>query len=511
MNECYRRIRYLMGSFFEVTAYGEKESCAKGVIAAFTEIARVERLLSVYRPQSDLARLNAYRKGGTLSVDPELFEVLAQSILYSEKSGWAFDPTAAPLIRLWGFGPGGERSIPPEKEEIAALLDRIGFQHVRLASGQIELLKEGMEINLGGIGKGYAIDRAVEKLREQGITQAMISCGSTIYALGAPPDQKGWRIDLQHPRREEGRIGTVYLCNQALSTSGDYEKYFIFEGRRFSHLIDPRTGCPAEGIAGVSVIASTAMEADALSTAVFVLGKPAGQVFLKRFPGAEGLIVEEERDKELSFHRTEGWERSPAGPSFSRRRFLALASMAMIALFLPIQAEAAVVYLTEEEALRKMMPEADRFDPHPVDLSADQLAEAQKLAGRAFREDDYRFWVGRKGEEAVGYAALLEVVGKERPITFLIGIRPDGEIRGVEVLVYRESRGSEIRNPRFMAQFVKKKIDNPLRLGDDVESISGATLSSRAATYAVRKALAIFEVVFKKRADRHEAVGSPFH
>jgi len=487
-----------MGSFFEITAYGDQAACSKGVIAAFTEIARVERLLSIYRPQSDLSRVNAFGRKGTLSIDPELFDVLSQAMTYAEKSGGAFDPTASPLIRLWGFGPGEGRSIPPRDEEIGPLLDRIGFRHVQLRSGRIELLKEGIEINLGGIGKGYAVDRAIGKLRECGITRAMISCGSTMYALGAPPGERGWKIALQHPRQEEGQVDTVLLCNQALSTSGDYEKFFISDGKRFSHLIDPRTGYPRGGVASASVIGPTAMEADALSTAAFILGGDPGRTFLERFPDVAGLIIEE-RGEELSFHPTQGWERFSAGRSFSRRRFLALASIAMIALFLPAKGEATVVYLTEEEGLRKMMPEADRFDPEHIDLTPEQLSEAQHLAGRAFREDDYRFWVGRKGQEMIGYATLLEVVGKERPITFLIGIQPNGEIKGVEVLIYRESRGSEIRNPRFMSQFIKKKVNNPLRLGDDVESISGATLSSRAAAYAVKKALAIFEVAYKKQ------------
>lgn len=499
MNECYRRIRYLMGSFFEITAYGEKEACSEGIIAAFNEIARVERLLSVYRPQSNLSQVNRHRRKGTLSIDPELFDVLTQSMKYAEKSGGAFDPTASPLIRLWGFGPGGERSAPPGKEEIAALLDRIGFRNIRLTAGQIELLNEDIEMNLGAIGKGYAIDRAVEKLRVHGISQALISCGSTMYALGAPPGERGWRVNIQHPRQEEERIGTVYLCDQALSTSGDYEKYFIFEGRRYSHLIDPRTGYPTEGLASVSVIAPNAMEADVLSTATFILGAPEGTMFLGGFPGVEGLVVEEE-DEALSFDRTEGWDRVSADFSLNRRHFLALASLFLIGLFLPTRGEAATVYLTEEEGLRKIMPEADRFEDDRVDLTVDQLAQVQKLAGRAFREDDYLFRIGKKGDEAVGYATVLEVIGKERPITFLIGIHPDGEIKGVEVLVYRESRGSEVRNPRFMAQFLRKKVDNPLRLGNDIESISGATLSARAAAYAVKKALAIFEVIYKRSA-----------
>lgn len=499
MSRCYRRVRYLMGSFFEITAYGEKEVCEKGMTTAFMEIARVERLLSIYRPQSDLARLNAFRKRGTFSTDPELFEVLSQSLQYAEKSGGAFDPTSAPLIRRWGFGPGEGRSTPPGREEIASLLGRVGFRQVRLNAGKIELLKEDIEINLGGIGKGYAIDRGIEKLRLHGISSALVGCGSTVYALGTPPGEAGWRIDIQDPRREEGRIASVLLRNQALSTSGDYEKYFIFEGRRFSHLIDPRTGCPTEGIASVSVIAPSAMEADALSTAAFILGEPDGRTFLEGFSHVEGLVVEEGGGETLLFHRTAGWERLCADFSLSRRRFLALASILLAGLLLPMRGEAAIVYLTEEEGLRKMFPKADRYHADSAHLSADQLAQAQQLAGRVFRENDYRFWIGRKGEEVVGYATILEVIGKERPITFLIGIQPNGEVKGVEVLVYRESRGAEVRSARFMAQFVRKKIENPLRLGDDIESISGATLSSRAAAYAVKKALAIFEVVYKEK------------
>ncbi len=491
-----------MGSFFKITVCGEKALCAEAMTDAFEEIARIERLLSIFRPESDLARVNDFQKKGTLSIDREFVEVLTQSIEYAKKSGGAFDPTAAPLIQLWGFGPGGERSTPPKKEEIASVLHRIGFWNIRLTAGRIELLKEGVEINLGGIGKGYAIDRAIEKLCEHRITRAMISCGSTIYALGAPPGEPGWRVDIQHPRREEGRIDTVYLRDQALSTSGDYEKYFIFKGRRFSHLIDPRTGYPSEGVAGVTVLAPTAMEADALSTAAFILGFGAGKRLLADLPGVEGAIFPEEAGGVLSTHATDGWDRFSSGRFIDRRRFLAMASLALIALLVPTPGEATVVYLTEEEALRKMMPEADRFNATAIHLSGEELDQAQELAGRSFRGEEYRFWIGQKGNETVGYATLLDVVGKEQPITFLVGITPFGEIKGVEVLVYRESRGSEIRHPRFMRQFLKKKLDHPLRFGNDIESISGATLSSRAAAYAVKKALAIFEVAYiKKRAE----------
>lgn len=494
----YRRIKYLMGSPVEVTAYGEKEICSEGMEAAFGEVARIERLLSIYRPESALSRINRFSKKGFIPVDAEVLDLLIQVIDYAAKSGGAFDPTAGALIRLWGFGPGAEKRAPPKGTEIQSLRRCVGYQNLKVhpGSGELELLREGIEINPGGIGKGYAIDRAIQKLKEAGIRRGMVSCGSTAYALGSPPGQAAWQFEIQHPRVKENRIGAVSLCDQAISTSGDYERFFVFEGRRFSHLIDPRSGYPAEGTASVSAVASTAMEADFLSTAAFILGEAAEKLF-GGFRGSSGLMVREDTEGALSFHPTSEWK-GPFSRSFSRRRFLASAAAVLIGLLLPLRAEAVVVYATEEEALRRMMPEADRFDPEPVQLSEAQLTKAQQLTGTAIRDKAYHFRIGRKGEEVVGYAIKLDVIGKERPITFLIGIEPSAEIKGMEVLVYRESEGSEVRHPRFMRQFSKKKKEDPLRLGRDIQPISGATLSSRAAAYAARKALAIFEVVYKK-------------
>lgn len=499
MTSLYRRARYLMGALVEIAAYGDASCCSEGMEAAFSEMARVERLLSVYRPQSGLARLNAGSGDAPRAVDPELFEILSKAWIYAERSGGAFDPTAAPLIRLWGFGPDGERDAPPRHDEVAFLLQRVGFRLLRIdpASRRIHLLKEGVELNLGGVGKGYAIDRAVEKLKRAGVMRGMVNCGSTLYAW-APAGGPGWPVRIRHPRREGEVLETVSLCNRALSTSGDYEKFYMYGGRRFSHLIDPRTGYPKVGVASVSVTASTAMEADALSTAAFILGKEESASLFKGFPEAEGLLIEEGTDGALSRHPTPRWEKSPAF-SLTRRRFLAGASLLLVSLFLPLgRAEAAVVYLTQEEGLRKIMPEAERFDVEEVALSAEQADRAQQLAGKGFREHHFQLWVGKKNNRPVGYALLLEVIGKERFITFLVGIDPEGAVKGVEVLTYRESRGSEVRFPRFTSQFAKKKIEDPLRLGVDIAPISGATLSSRAMAYAVRKALSIFEVIYKK-------------
>lgn len=491
-----------MGSLFEVTAYGEKERCSKGIDAALSEVARIERLLSIYRPESSVAGVNRFSKKGRVPLPPEVLQLLSRALHYAERSGGAFDPTAGPLISLWGFGPGKERERPPGKEEVLFLLQRVGYKNVQIDFHEegILLSRPGIELNLGGIGKGYAVDRAILKLKESGIAVGMVNCGSTMYGLGIPPGQPGWRVAIQHPRLQRGRTGPVTLCDEALSTSGDYERFFTFQGGRFSHLIDPRSGYPVEGMAGVSVTASSAMEADALSTAAFVLGDKDGKKLLEGFPGVEGMLIREERNTRLSSSSTPGWRAVPAPRPIGRRQFLAIASLALVSLLLPFPA-LAVVYSTEGEALKKMMPEADRFDVEEIHLSPDQVSKAQELAGKVFRESDYRFTVGRKGSEPVAYALKLEVIGKERPITFLIGIEPQGEVKGIEVLIYRESEGADIRHPRFMKQFFKKKNEDPLRLGQDIQPISGATLSSRAAAYAVRKALSIFEVVYKKKAE----------
>ena len=146
-----------------------------------------------------------------------------------------------------------------------------------------------------------------------------------------------------------------------------------------------------------------------------------------------------------------------------------------------------------------MIPAADRFERDPVTLSKVQLRAAQAIAKKGFRKKKYTFWIGKKGDAAVGYALKLNVIGKKRPITFLVAVDPEGKVLGVEVLIYRESRGSEVRFPRFMRQFRRKTTADPLRLGRDIRPVGGATLSSRSTAYAVRKTLAIFEAVYKRK------------
>ncbi len=506
MPSIYKRTRILMGAPFEIMVEGQERAASEAIEAAFEEAARIEGLFTIYRPKSPLAQFNRASENGVMFFNREISALLSEALAYAKNSGGAFDPSAGPLIDLWGFGPGGTRKSPPTKKEIDRVFQGVGFESLSLnpETGELKSLKPGLRLNLGGIAKGYAIDRAVQVLKDHQINRGLVNCGSTLYGFGDP----GWQVTIQHPRSKAGQIAVVMLCNQALGTSGDYERCFLHEGVRYSHLIDPRTGTPVLGMASVSVMASTAMAADALSTAAFVLGAKKGVSFLEKQDGAEGLLVSESPEGVLGFYRTAGWPSLCSKSVLSRRRFLKAASIAGLGLMMPgsltwpFKSEASSIrFATQEEALKRMMPDAERFDTESVKLSDDQLSAAQTLAGKGFQKKTYDFLIGRKGELVVAYALKLNVIGKKRPITFLIALTPGGEVKGVEVLIYRESKGSEVRYGQFMQQFHQKTTEDPLRLGRDIRPISGATLSSRAAAYAVRKTLAIFEVVYKRKVE----------
>jgi len=258
-------------------------------------------------------------------------------------------------------------------------------------------------------------------LKNHGIKRALVSCGSTLFAYGRPH----WPIGIQHPRKPNDEMARLDLSEYALATSGDYERCYVCEGQRYSHLIDPRTGFPVSGMASVSVIAKTALEADALSTAAFVLGVDAGRDLLEMESDVAGYLVSEGQKGALSFHATKGWTDFLGARVFPRRRFLKLASIVAMGVILPggwmrprPSQAAAIRFATEKEALARMMPEAENFSQDAIHLNDKQLEKAQQLTGKGFRKKTYDFWVGHKGDQAIAYALKLNVVGKKRPITF---------------------------------------------------------------------------------------------
>lgn len=260
--------------------------------AAFEEMARVEALLSRTVDDSDVERVNRRAGSGPVTVSPETVTVLRAALEYAQLSGGAFDPTVAPLLDLWGF-PGGDKRVP-EPAEIETLLPLVDFNLVELdeQSGTVFLPAAGISIDLGAIAKGYNVDRGLAVLSAAGVKHAFLNAGGDIGLLGTRPDGSPWRIGIGHPREPGQVIGVLPLSGDiAVVTSGDYERFFEEGGRSYHHILDPSTGYPSRLLAGVTIVAPTAMEADALSTAVFVLGPARGMELVEDLPGVEAVLI----------------------------------------------------------------------------------------------------------------------------------------------------------------------------------------------------------------------------
>ena len=264
-----------MGTTFSIVAYDESRSRLQGAVdSAFEEVRRIDAVLSNYREDSEWSRINREAAKRPVPVSGEVFRLLEACRRYSEASGGAFDITVGPLLKLWGFYKGSGRV--PHRAEIRAVLARIGYEKVILDPGArtVRFATPGVELDPGGIGKGYAVDRMVEILESAGIRSALVSGGgSSIYALGAPPGEEGWRVEIRHPKSPRRTVETVVLFNESLSTSGSYEKFFYAGGKLYSHIFDPRTGSPvANGVLSVSVVAPRTIDSEAWTKPFFVRG-----------------------------------------------------------------------------------------------------------------------------------------------------------------------------------------------------------------------------------------------
>jgi FAD:protein FMN transferase len=244
----------------------------EAVSAAFDEIRQVDAMMSIHRSDSELSRLNARAAIEPVQVSPELFHVIASAQEISQQTAGGFDVTIRPLADLWGFVWKKDYRFPTQAE-LDSVLQRVNFKFIELNPAQrtIRFQRENVSIDLGGIAKGYAVDRAIERLRTRGITSAMVKAGGDLRVIGAPPGAQAWIVQLEDPHKRRARL-EVPLQDAALSTSGDYENYFEHAGRRYSHILSPRTGMPVQGIAACTVIASTCMESDAWATACMIVG-----------------------------------------------------------------------------------------------------------------------------------------------------------------------------------------------------------------------------------------------
>ena len=262
--------------------------------AALDEVERLERRLSVFMEDSDLCRVNREAAESEVTADDEVYRILRLSAGISAATGGAFDAAGGALVRAWGFLDGPKRV--PSEAELSAALAVSGSGRVRFndAARTVRFACSGVEFNLGGIGKGFAIDRALGLLRARfHIRCALMQGGrSSIRGVGVPPGEaRGWKVDLGHPLQAGRHLARVFLRNRALGTTTAENRFFVCGGRRYGHVLDPRSGRPAEGLLSASAVAPTAAEADALSTAFFVMDVGQTRRFCREHPGVGALLV----------------------------------------------------------------------------------------------------------------------------------------------------------------------------------------------------------------------------
>jgi thiamine biosynthesis lipoprotein len=286
--------RRAMATTFEVILPYGTPFAIEAAEAALDEIDRLEAQLTVYRDTSEVSALNRHAATSAVPVEPRLFELLTLAARLSAETDGAFDISVGALIKAWGFY--RRRGRVPSAEERAEVRGHIGMRHVRLDPERrtVHFDMPGLEINLGSIGKGYALDRAAGLLRRRWSVRSGLLHGghSSILALGSEPGRSdGWAVGVKHPWAQERRLGTVRVRDRALATSAATFQHLEYNGRKLGHILDPRSGWPAEGLASATVLAPTAAEADALATAFFILGADAARAYCERRPDVGAVLL----------------------------------------------------------------------------------------------------------------------------------------------------------------------------------------------------------------------------
>jgi thiamine biosynthesis lipoprotein len=293
-----KQTEMIMGTLVEITVIPANE---KAIREAFEALKKVDALMSTYKEDSEISILN---REGKAQVSEETLEVIEDAIKFSNLTDGAFDITCRPLINLWKKAKKEEKV--PTEEEIEEAISLVGYQRIILEGNQIRLEKKGMQIDLGGIAKGYAVDKAIEALKKNNIKRALVNAGGDLYALGTDRQGEKWQIGVQDPREEDKIIDIIKVKDRAVATSGDYRRYFTLEGKRFSHIVNPKTGLTVQDVPmSVTIVGPGATTTDALSTGVFVLGPEEGMKLIESLPEVEGMIISEGMKKLTS----QGWEK----------------------------------------------------------------------------------------------------------------------------------------------------------------------------------------------------------
>jgi len=284
-----------MGSRFDITVVAQNEPEGNQYIdLAVNEISRIEKLISSWDSLSETSEIVKYAGIKPVKVDEELFDLIARSIKISELTNGAFDISYASMDKIWKFD--GSMKKLPTNEEISNSVAKVGYKNIILDREKhtVFLKKPGMRIGFGAIGKGYAADKAKQLLISMGVQAGIMNASGDLTTWGKQPDGKSWMVGITNPLNENKVFSWFPLDESAVVTSGNYEKFVVFNGVKYTHIIDPRTGWPASGLTSVSIFAPKAELADALATSVFVMGTDAGIDFVNQLPGIECIIVDDQ-------------------------------------------------------------------------------------------------------------------------------------------------------------------------------------------------------------------------
>ncbi|WP_286174617.1 FAD:protein FMN transferase [Cytophaga sp. FL35] len=307
----YQRTLKLMGSRFDITVVAnDSVQGAKYIDFAIAEIERIETLISSWDSQSQTSLINKNAGKRAVSVHPELWQLIKRSLDISQVTDGAFDITYASMDRIWDFN--NPDPALPSAEDIRASVSKVGFKKVKLDKEKhtVFLKENGMKIGFGAIGKGYAADMAKKLLMKQGVSGGIINASGDMNTWGQQANGKPWKIALTNPLNKNQVFVSFNLKEEAVVTSGNYEKFKMLDGKRYSHIIDPRSGWPASGLASVTIFAPQAELADALATAVFVMGKETGLNLIQQIPKVKAIIIDDQgsifTSKNIEIDRT--WE-----------------------------------------------------------------------------------------------------------------------------------------------------------------------------------------------------------
>jgi FAD:protein FMN transferase len=287
-----RRTQLIMGTLVEITvSHSDPDIIQTATTQAFDEMKRIEQLMSTYLPDSEISRINRAAGKNAIPVSPEVEEVIREGIYWSEQSGGTFDITVQPLVQLWDFN--GEKEIIPSENTIRKTASLVNYRNIEIKGHTVRLKRRGMAINVGGLAKGYAVDRAISILRGR-VPNGIVNAGGDLFAFGQKNKDTPWNIGLQHPRKPQELLASFAVKNQAIATSGDYQRYFIKDGVRYHHIFDPQTGRPVRLMISATIITTEVMDADALATAVFVMGPDKGIEWVDAMENVEAMVVLED-------------------------------------------------------------------------------------------------------------------------------------------------------------------------------------------------------------------------